>query len=76
MWSQNWIMSIILLLFALIDACPASESNTRQSLLQGYVDNPFEFNEPKIGRKIVYWHQRMISWPIVWIFANEPLPIV
>jgi len=58
-------MSIILLLFALIDACPASESKTRQSLLQGYVDNPLEFNELKIGKKVVYWLNRKIGEALV-----------
>ena len=33
----------------------------RWNLLEGYVDNTDDFKELEIGKKIVYWHQRMLG---------------
>jgi len=43
----------------------AAESNTRWNLLEGIDPNPAEFKELEIGKRIVYWHQRMIGEAIV-----------
>lgn len=45
--------------------CDRTEANHRRNLLGGYVDDPSEFKEFEIGRKIVYWHQRTIGEAIV-----------
>lgn len=51
----------VLSLIILITLPGTSEANHRWNLLEGYVHNPSEFKEFEIGKKIVYWHQRMID---------------
>lgn len=65
MLSKKRISVVLSLIILILSFSNVAQATHRWNLLEGYVANPSEFRELEIGKKIVYWYQRMIGEALV-----------
>jgi len=65
MFLKKRIFLVASLIISISNFSSIAEANHRWNLLNGIDPNPSDFKEIKVGKKIVYWHQRKIDDAIV-----------